>query len=117
MTDTLTIEVDDFPGGSAVYEYDAEWQPEERDIGVHAGWNITGEIISAKIGALHLTRDQLVQAMTFDKWDGEDEVCKLEALAMEQAREAADASAEAAALDYGDYLHDRRRDAYLEAAE
>ncbi|WP_425070679.1 hypothetical protein [Sagittula sp. S175] len=111
MSDTLEIEVDDFPGGVAVYEYDAEFQPEERDIGVAAGWEISGEIISTRIGALHLTRDQLVQAMTWDKYEGEKEVSKLEDRARDMAEEAANDAAEAAHDDRAEYLYARHDEA------
>ena len=107
----LPIEIDDCGLPEAVYEYDAEWQPEERDTGTRAGWNITGEIVSARIGRLTLTRDQLVLALTDDDTDGESVLAIYEERAAEKAEEAEGEAVQAYHDDRGDWLYEQRREA------
>ena len=104
-TGTLDLELDDTPIPEAVIEYDAEYHRAEPDVGImHGSWGATCEIISWRIGGLHLTRDQLVLAI------GESAVCALEENQQERAAQDAADEAESAALDRGDWLYEQRRE-------
>ena len=101
----LDIDLDDTPVPVAVFDYEAEYQRAEPDVGIMSGgWAVSGEIEDWKIGSLHLSRAQMVQAF------GDQYVAQIEADAEEKAMRAASEEAEASALDYGDYLYELRRD-------
>ena len=107
---TAHIEIEDLPVVSAEIDFTATYEREDRSTGSAAGWLIENlTLVNWNIGGLQLSREQLVQAV------GEDEVQRLEEIAIDDAVDQAKAEAEAAALDYGDWLHDRRRDAMLDA--
>lgn len=68
------IELDDLPIPEAVFSFDVEYIPADPAVGIWRGYShVSGDITSWRVGALTLTRDQLIAAM------GEDEVCRIEA--------------------------------------
>jgi GAF domain-containing protein len=105
MSYEIHIELEELPIPEGVIGFSAEYEREDRSVGFPGGWAISGlEITSWRIGALTLTREQMVQAI------GEDAVNAIEAAQEDAAVREADERAEADAGDYGDYLLELRRD-------
>lgn len=105
MSYELHIELDALPIPEGVIGFEAEYEPEDRSVGYAGGWAVSDMGINSwRIGNLHLSREQMVQAV------GEAEVERIEAVYEDDAKRAAKQDAQDRADDYGDYLYELRRD-------